>query len=134
VPGQIIPLAEIAAIADFHDSRSSDRPYRRALPPDQVWQMIKSGAGTRFNREIAEFFLSILPPYPAGTRVAVTRGRWRGYTGVVARVDRQALHRPVVRILADESGRRVDAFEIDLGKEEAEISGLGQDQPAVAQT
>ena len=124
VPGQIIPLAEIAAIADFHDSRSSDRPYRGGRAPDEVWQMIRHGAGTHFNREIAEIFLSALPPFPLGTRVVVTRGRWRGYTGVVSRLDRGVLTQPVVRLLADDRGARIEPFELDLQKEDAKVKGL----------
>jgi HD-GYP domain-containing protein (c-di-GMP phosphodiesterase class II) len=124
VPGQITPLAEIAALADFHDSRSVDRPYRRASAPDQVWRMIREGAGTRFNREIAELFLSILPPYPTGTRIAVTSGRWQGYTGVIARVDPHIMTRPVIRILADDSGQRIEPFEIDLRRDESEVAGI----------
>ena len=124
-PGLITPLAEIAAIADFYDSRSTDRSYRRARPHDQVWRMVQSGAGTHFNREVAELFLSILPPYPLGTRVIVASGRWQGHTGVVARLDRRALHRPVIRILADESGQHLDAFELDLAGDQVAISGLG---------
>ena len=132
VPGQINPLAEIAAIADFHDSRLSDRPYRPAFAPDQVWQMIKDGAGTHFNREAADLFLSVLPPFPLGTRVTVTEGRWQGYTGVVSRIDRRALAQPVVRLLADETGKRTEPFEIDLRKDETAVSGLGGQARALA--
>jgi HD-GYP domain-containing protein (c-di-GMP phosphodiesterase class II) len=124
VPGQITPLAEAAALADFYDSRSADRPYRRAYAPDQVWQMISEGAGTRFNREMTELFLSVLPPYPVGTRVTVTAGRHLGLAGVVARVHPQAMQRPVVRILADAAGRRVPAFDLDLRKDDSAISGV----------
>lgn len=131
-PGHITALAEICAIADYYDAQSTERPYRRALPHDQVWQAIRQEAGTRFNREIADLFLSIVPPYPRGTRVAVLSGRWHGHTGVVARVDRQALARPVVRVLADESGRRVRPVEIDLGREDAAIAGLGSRAQAVS--
>jgi len=131
VPGYITPFAELAAIADFHDSRSSDRPYRKAFTPDQVWQMIRNGAGTQFNREMTDLFLSSLPPCPVGTRVAVTDGRWRGFTGVVARVDRQVITQPVVRVLADETGRRVEPFELDLRKDEATVRGLGRRESAL---
>ena len=124
-PGLITPLAEIAALADFYDSRSTDRSYRRASPHDQVWRMVQRGAGTHFNREVAELFLSILPPFPLGTRVVVTSGRWHRYTGVVARLDRRAMDRPVIRILADEHGQRLEAFELDLTRDQAPISGLG---------
>ena len=124
-PGLITPLAEIAALADFYDSRSTDRSYRRARPHDQVWRMVQRGAGTHFNREVAELFLSILPPFPLGTRVVVTSGRWHRHTGVVVRFDRRAMDRPVIRILADELGQRLEAFELDLTRDEAAISGLG---------
>lgn len=124
VPGQIIPLAEIAAIADFHDSRSSDRPYRRAMAPDLVWNKIREGAGSHFNREMVDLFLSVVPPYPLGSRVMVSGGRWRGHTGVVSRVDRHALTQPLIRILADGKGQRVEPFEIDLKKQPVVIRGL----------
>jgi len=131
-PRLITPLAEIAALADFYDSRSTDRSYRRARPHDQVWQMVQSGAGTQFNREVAELFLSILPPFPLGARVVVTSGRWHGHTGVVARLDPRAMERPVIRILADETGQRLEAFELDLARDEAAISGLGSHVQAPA--
>jgi HD-GYP domain-containing protein (c-di-GMP phosphodiesterase class II) len=131
VPGQITPLAEIAAIADFHDSRSFDRPYRKAFAPDQVWQMIRDGAGTHFNRELVDLFLSVLPPFPLGTRVVVTDGRWHGCTGVVSRVDRHALGQPVVRLLADEAGKRLEPFEIDLKKDDVTVCGLDGRQRAL---
>jgi hypothetical protein len=124
VPGQIAPLAEIAAIADFHDTQGSDRPYRRARPPDQVWRMIRARAGTRFNRAVVEEFLAALPLYPVGTRVRVTGGRWRGYTGVVARANREHRERPVIRVLAHAGGERVEPFELDLSREDATVAGM----------
>jgi HD-GYP domain-containing protein (c-di-GMP phosphodiesterase class II) len=124
VPGQIIPLAEIAMIADFHDSGTSDRPDRRAMAPDQVWDKIREGAGTQFNREMVDLFLSVVPPYPLGSRIIVSTGRWRGYTGVVSKIDRRALTQPVIRILADTKGERVEPFEIDLKKQPVPIRGV----------
>jgi len=125
VPGKINPLAEIVAIADFHDARSSNRPGRPASPPDQVWRMIQERRDTHLNREMVDLFLSVLPPYPVGTRVAVTSGQWQGSTGVVARLDRQVMSKPVIRVLADQSGRRLEPFELDLTKDEASIVGVG---------
>jgi hypothetical protein len=51
---------------------------------------------------------------------------------VVARIDRQTITQPAVRLLADETGRRVDPFELDLTKDEATISGLGSREGALA--
>jgi len=131
VPGQITPLAEIAAIADFYDAHSSDRPGRKASPPDQVWRMVRERAGLHLNHEMVDLFLSVIPPFPVGTPVAVTGGRWQGCAGVVARLDRQAMSRPVIRILADETGRRVEPFEIDLRKDETTIAGVASLQGAL---
>jgi HD-GYP domain-containing protein (c-di-GMP phosphodiesterase class II) len=124
VPGAILPLAEAAAIADFHDACLSDRPYRSAYPPDRVWQMVRERAGSHFNREMVDLFLSVLPRYPVGARVEVTGGRWKGYTGVVARLPLDVQEPPVVRLLTDPAGSRIDAVEVDCRKEEAPLRCL----------
>ena len=38
-------LTEIAAIADFHDACSSDRPHRGRMAADMVWQTMRAAAG-----------------------------------------------------------------------------------------
>jgi HD-GYP domain-containing protein (c-di-GMP phosphodiesterase class II) len=124
-PGLVNPLAEIAALADFQDARCAERPYRSALSPEQMSQVVRERAGTQFNRELADLFLSLFPPFPVGTRVALTEGRSAGHSGVVARLNGSALARPIVRVLADATGRRVAPFEIDLAREEAAIGPLG---------
>lgn len=118
VPGRINPFGEIAAIANAHSSLSSNRPYRRALPPDQVWQQIKAGAGTAFNAEMVDLFLAVLPPYPVGTQVAVTSGRFSDHRGVVVNVRRENMARPVIRLLTDPADQRLDApVDLDLASE-----------------
>jgi HD-GYP domain-containing protein (c-di-GMP phosphodiesterase class II) len=123
-PGRMTIMGEIGAIADFHDACCSDRQYRKGFPPDKVWQMIRERAGTHFNREMVEVFLQTLPVFPVGVQVMVTSGRYKGYKGVVSEVDRTELDRPVVRVLYDKSGKRVDPFEIDLKKDESQIRGI----------
>jgi hypothetical protein len=124
LPGRIMALGEIAAIADFHDALSTARPDREPLAPDEVWQVVRGAAGGHLNRELVELFLSVLPPYPLGTQVLVTAGRWRDHSGVVARVNREALERPVVRLLGDPAGNRISAVDVDLRKEDAAIKGV----------
>jgi HD-GYP domain-containing protein (c-di-GMP phosphodiesterase class II) len=124
VPGRITPLAEIAAIADFYDACSSDRPHRGRMAPDEVWHTVKAAAGNHLNREMVELFLEFTPPYPRGTQVMVTAGRWQGYTGVVVSADRTDLHRPQVRVLFDEKGERIQPMDIDLRHEAIDIKGV----------
>jgi hypothetical protein len=71
-------------------------------------------AGTVLNRELFDIFLSTVPVFPVGMTIRVTAGQQRGYRGVVARVNRRHLDRPVIRILRDFADQRVQPFEIDL--------------------
>jgi HD-GYP domain-containing protein (c-di-GMP phosphodiesterase class II) len=124
LPGRITPVGEVAAIADFHDACSSERPYRRRMPPDAVWRTIQAAAGTHLNREMVEKFLAVLPPFPLATPVKAMSGPWAGYTGVVSHVDPAAMATPVVRFLHDASGKRVPPFEIDLRQVPVKIRGV----------
>lgn len=129
-PSRITPLAEIAAVADFYEACGADRPHRLGYPPDQVWRMVQEAAGTHLNRELVEVFLTVLPPYPRGTQVEVTDGPWTGYRGVVVRLDPHRLREPVVRVLTDPAGRRVEPLELDVGKGEASVRGIRRTGPA----
>lgn len=122
--GRIIPMAEIAGIADFQDALNSDRPWRSRLPPDTIWQTLRDAAGTHLNRDMVERLLSVLPPYPVGTQVLVTSGRYDNHIGVVARIDRRAMWTPVIRVLKTPDGRAMSPHELDLRRDEVTIRGL----------
>ncbi|MFZ5876018.1 MAG: CHASE2 domain-containing protein [Nitrospirota bacterium] len=51
--------ARIFSVVDFYDALSNDRPYRKALPIDQVVDMMRRDAGRHFDPEVIETFLSI---------------------------------------------------------------------------
>jgi len=58
--GEEIPLeARIVAVADVYDSLTSDRPYRKAMPPHEVREMIVRGAGTDFDPRVVEAFQTV---------------------------------------------------------------------------
>ncbi|MDP6443845.1 MAG: HD-GYP domain-containing protein [Pirellulaceae bacterium] len=56
--GKDIPqLARITAVADAYDAMTSDRPYRKGMPIDQVERIFESGNGKQWDpRVIAAFF------------------------------------------------------------------------------
>jgi PAS domain S-box-containing protein len=59
--GEEIPLAaRLFALVDVWDALSSDRPYRKAWPPEQVMEHLRSLGGTHFDPQILEVFLKIL--------------------------------------------------------------------------
>jgi putative nucleotidyltransferase with HDIG domain len=49
--------ARLLAVADVYDAMTSDRPYRRGLPPRDVAAHIASAAGTDFDPVVVEAFL-----------------------------------------------------------------------------
>jgi HD-GYP domain-containing protein (c-di-GMP phosphodiesterase class II) len=124
LPGRITPLGELAAIADFHDACSSDRPHRPRMPADVVWETLRSVAGAHLNREMVDLFLTVLPPYPLGTMVQVISGTYQEHRGVVAKVHTEAMHRPVIRVLETPNGERIAPVDLDLRKDDAAIRGL----------
>ena len=57
--GEDIPLeARIISVADVFDSLSSDRPYRKAMPPNEVLDILKTDSGTHFDSVVVDAFLT----------------------------------------------------------------------------
>jgi len=60
--GESIPLgARIIAVADVYDALTSDRPYRKALPPFFAKNEILSNSGTHFDPRVVAAFEDIFP-------------------------------------------------------------------------
>jgi len=58
--GEAIPIgARIFAAVDTFDAMTSDRPYRAALSIDDAREEIRRCAGSQFDPQVAEAFLSI---------------------------------------------------------------------------
>jgi HD-GYP domain-containing protein (c-di-GMP phosphodiesterase class II) len=58
--GEDIPLeARICSVVDFFDALTMDRPYRSAVPREDVVAMIREAAGTSFDPSIVEVFLGV---------------------------------------------------------------------------
>jgi PAS domain S-box-containing protein len=59
--GEQIPLsARIFSVVDNWDALLSDRPYRKAWPPDKVKAYLRESAGTLLDPRIVEIFLSMI--------------------------------------------------------------------------
>lgn len=56
--GEDIPLeARLLSVADVYDSLVSDRPYRKAMSPFEVKNIIAKGSGTEFDPQVVEAFI-----------------------------------------------------------------------------
>lgn len=59
--GEAIPLgARIIGLVDAYDAMTTNRPYRVALPPEQVEQELRVGAGTHFDPHLVNVFLPMV--------------------------------------------------------------------------
>ena len=113
--GRISLMAEVAAVADVYSALSSDRPYRAALPPEEVLAILKQESGGHLNREIVRSFVLFAQHFPVGTAVRIDGGPYSGYVGLVSRVFASAPSRPMVRLLFDAYGRSLgEGFELNL--------------------
>ncbi len=55
--GEEIPLeARIIAVADVYDALTSDRPYRKALPPGEARDVVMAGDGSEFDPAVVAAF------------------------------------------------------------------------------
>jgi HD-GYP domain-containing protein (c-di-GMP phosphodiesterase class II) len=131
--GTIHDFGAMCAVADVYDAMVSTRPYRRAWAPDQVVQTVIGLAGDHLNRDAVEIFRSVVSPYPVCSEVTIVAGPHAGCRGVVAGVHPTNLTRPVVRVLFDSRGERIEPFEIDLRVEQDVViraSTAGDELPA----
>jgi len=59
--GEDIPLeCRILSIADAYDAMTNDRPYRKALSPQQAASELIRGAGSQFDPRLVKEFLSLI--------------------------------------------------------------------------
>jgi putative two-component system response regulator len=57
--GSNIPLqGRLMAFVDVYDALISDRPYKKAFPPEQAVKIISDGCGTQFDPALKNVFLS----------------------------------------------------------------------------
>lgn len=113
LPGdQIVEMARIVALADTYESVTHPRPHRKALLPFEAVREILSNERRRFSGRILKGLLKGLSAFPVGSLVRLNT---REVARVVASNPAFAL-RPVVEILFDAAGDRVQGWRIDLAR------------------
>ncbi len=59
--GEAIPeLARVVSVADVFDAMVSARPYREAMEPEEVQDIIVSDSGTQFEPRVVEVFQRLM--------------------------------------------------------------------------
>ena len=107
-------FAQIVMVADVYDALTSDRTYRKRVLPHEAVEFLMGGAGTLFSLRVVEAFVKHVAIYPVGVIVKLNNGE----KGVVSKVNKPLLARPVIKIIYDRENKILNnPYKIDLSKE-----------------
>ncbi|MEQ8175810.1 MAG: HD-GYP domain-containing protein [Syntrophomonadaceae bacterium] len=110
---QMLDYARIVAVVDTFDAMVSDRPYRPGCTTTDALAEIKSLSGKHFDREVVEAFSSNIASYPIGSLLSLNTG----HIAMVRSVTKFNKDRPVITVIADETGTFIKPkYEIDLNR------------------
>ncbi len=97
----------IVAVADAFDAATSKRSYQYIPdPPDEVLRELRDNPKRGFDRIVVKAFINMMGIYPVGTLCILDTGELA--VVVAPNPNPDELHRPLVRVVSDASGRRLD--------------------------
>lgn len=105
---EISDLAQLIFIADVYNALSSYRPYRSIFPPFEVMKIIESEKNISFGEKYIQIFQEKFKPYRVGVMVEISDGR----IGIVRRISDINNTLPVVDILSQETGERIESVDL----------------------
>lgn len=110
---QISLFAKIVAISDVYDALTSDRVYKKMIEPYRALEYICNMVNIQFDKDIVLKFLKCIKIFPLGSIVELTTKE----VGLVVDIHKHNPNRPIVRVLADNTGSIVKGYyEIDTSK------------------
>lgn len=119
--GHIHRYAQIAAVADAYITAISPRPGTAApMAPLEAMRMLIGEAGQGLNTHVVNALITLIPVFPAGTRVVVAKAPKPflvGYLGVVTKANLQDKEKPQVLLVMDRFRRRIKPLALDLAAE-----------------
>jgi HD-GYP domain-containing protein (c-di-GMP phosphodiesterase class II) len=96
----------LCGIADVYNAMTTNRVYRKAVPHNEVYEMLMGSAGINFSYKVICSFLKCITPYPEGSLVKLNNGQ----KACVIKNNSSMPFSPVVCIISTSE-------ELDLGNE-----------------
>ncbi|MDR5659379.1 HD-GYP domain-containing protein [Serpentinicella sp. ANB-PHB4] len=110
---KIHEFARIVAICDVYDALTSNRVYRQGMPLHIGLEYLRSMGNHQFDYRLVKVFMEHVSIYPQGTIVELESGE----RGIVIECNKNWPTRPVVEVLYDDKGNKIDKSKvIDLTK------------------
>ena len=105
----------ITQIVDTYDAMTTARVYQNASEPTRAVAEMQRLAGTAFDPKLVDAFIRLVGIYPVGTLVRLNSGE----LAVVMKPNPTDSSRPMVRVLFERTGRRVEErIEMDLTEQD----------------
>jgi putative nucleotidyltransferase with HDIG domain len=114
-------FSRIVKIVDYFDAITTPRVYRKkAFSRQEALAHMAEKSGTEFDPVIFKVFSNMLGAYPVGTLVALSTGE----IGIVFEANPEASQvlRPMVKLITDRSGNRIDGDVVDLTESDPRTS------------
>jgi putative nucleotidyltransferase with HDIG domain len=110
---QISGFGQMAAVIDIYDALTSERCYKKPMPPPHALRKLLEWSASYLNKELVEQFIAHVGIYPLGTLVRLRSG----FLGVVLSQGEKGLLYPLVRTVYDtRKAARIEPFTIDLSQ------------------
>ena len=107
--------SKIVSLIDTYDALTSDRVYRKRFNNDTALKIIFKESEGKFEPKILSLLKNCVAKYPTGSLVKLNTGE----TGIILRNNAEILNRPVIKILADKDGNKIEnSEEIDTSLNE----------------
>jgi HD-GYP domain-containing protein (c-di-GMP phosphodiesterase class II) len=117
--------SQILSIVNQYDALTTARPHRGPYLPDQALRMIMEEAGTRFDPVLVQVFANLLGRYPISTLAVLSDGTM----GVVVHTVPDEPRRPLVKVVVDAKGGKIDGPYVDLAADAEGRTIVGSANP-----
>ncbi len=115
---EIHRYARVVAVADVFDALVSPRPWRAPLFADEAIRQLEQGVlDGKFDASVVRILTRWVSPYPRGTAVILSDGT----IGLVVRNNPSDWTRPVVKVIWDDRGNRMQPQTVDLSRSNTRV-------------
>ena len=110
--GEGIPIiGRIAAVADFYDALTSNRPYRLPFHPADALRIILKERNQKLDSGIVEVLTKKIYPFPKGSTVMLSTGELAAVIDHVDRIGFSPVVRPFLRKIRQDGKERIIRLE-----------------------
>lgn len=104
VGAEIPVFARMAAIIDFYDAITHERPYRKPVSPCYAVNALYDRQGSQFQQELVEEFIHCLGVYPTGSLVLLSSGE----VGIVFEQNNLRRLRPKILVVRNQEKKEIN--------------------------